>query len=317
MKCEFNVNDIYINRQILQAVLYCNPFTVFNDVLINQINISFNNNKIKFDLFYKTDLIKSFFVTIDFNINYKKYNCMNDLKIKKNFNKFFTQEINCIFDKNFTALKINNFLNKISNIIFELLKYYQLVRMRVQLLQNSFILLDIADNNYVIGFSAKHYFNGAVYNYCLIHIYQINNIFIVQFIFKNTNSIKNMQINEIVLNDFQSIVALEADDSQVINDARCIIFVDINEIINVLNSKKSVKELLIVSYNNNFYSEYLMDEFSKINNYIYNIPAIMKFINKNINLLFTNINMYFLIYNFIKYFNKDDLFIKDDFNEKS
>jgi len=310
MKCVFNISDIYIDKYILQSILYCNPFADFNNCFVNQINILITENKIELNIVKDSETIKTITLNISFIIN--KFN-----NIKK-FKKLCQENINCQFDSNFTLEIIQKFLNTIDIIIFELLKYYQFVRKRLKLQDNMFILLNIDNVDYIIGFPINCEINRVHYNYCLCNFYLwLDNLFICQFRLQNTNSTNIMNINEIVLDDLQTIIAIEPDDSELIDDAHFIILLPFYYAQDVIYHKNHFKNLLMQTFNESIYNEELMSDFSLIDNYIYNITSVHKFIKRHINILFKNANLFFAIFVFDDtYLVNRHFLVEDEFNEE-
>ena len=310
MKCIFNVSDIYINKDILQSILYCDPFVDFNNCFINQINILITKKEIRLNIIKDSDTIKSIILNISFIVN--KFNTLYK------FRQLYRKNINCEFDSNFTLQIIQKLLNKIDIIIFELLKYYQFVRKNLKLQDDMFILLNVDNVDYIIGFSVDCEINRVHYNYCLFNIYfWLDHLIICQFRLQNTDSTSIININEIMLDDLQTIIALEPDDSELIDDAHFVILLFSGYVEDAIDYKNNFKNLLMNTFSESLYDEDLMNDFSLINNYIYNVKAVHKFIQQYINILFKNMNMFFSIFVYDSNLCNANLLVEDEFNEEN
>ena len=308
MKCTFDISDIYINKSILQSILYCDPFIDFNNHFINQINILITEQKVQLDIVKDSNILKSIIIEISLrNINFKKFKQIR----QKNFH--------CEFDQNFTLLMIQKLLNTIDVIIFELLKYYQLVRKRLKLRDNMFVLVNVDKADYIVGFPINCEINNMYYNYCLFNAYLwSDDLLICQFRLQNTNSTDVMDIDEIILDDLQTIIAFKSDESMFIDDAHFIILLPLFQTIEIADGKKNFKNLLVNNFVDSLYNEELMNDFSSIDNFIYNIAAVCRFIQQYINILFKNICMFFSIFILDdNNLNNSNLMVKDEFNEEN
>lgn len=308
MECVFDVSDIYINKSILQSILYCNPFIDFNNCFINQINILITEQKIRLDIVKDEEVLKSIIIDFSFkNNNFKK------------FKKICQENINCEFDQNFTLLLIQKLLNIIDAIIFELLKYYQFVRKHLKFQDDMFVLLNVDRIDYIVGFPINCEINKTYYNYCIFNAYLwLDNLLICQFRLQNTNSTDIINANEIVLDNLQTIITLEPDESSFIDDAHFVILLPLLQTIEIADRKNNFKKMLICTFADSLYDEELMNDFSLIDNFIYNISAVHRFIQQYINILFKNIRMFFSIFILDdNYLNNSHLLVRDEFNEEN
>ena len=310
MKITYFVEDIYVNKKMLQAILYCDPFINFNNLFINQFNITITKNNIQFDIIQNSEIIKTFNINMYFYINIK----INESILKDRFKYFFIKNIHCKYDEYFTQKLILEFLNDIYIIIYELFKWNKSIKSYVLTNNDMFLRIDVKHekndiDDFFVQFPTEYQFNNIIYNYGLLNILHTEGcyylIFKLQYLDNNQDK-KIININEIPINDIESLIALDINSNQT-DEAHFVIITPVYDLMKLIFEDKDIYLYLTKAFKQNFYNEELMNYFSNVNNFIYNIKTVNRFIKDHLGLIYNTVFIYFACLISKEWFNRDNL----------